>query len=87
MDTNVLVCKTWVNIKQGQNCLVAWDLLPYIGQLKWGLIFTNFVACVKFIHTLFWINSRIFDLVKITQYNMVCFEKSILACTWCSFYQ
>ena len=51
----------------------------YIGQLKWGLIFTNFVACVKFIHTLFWITSRIFDLVKITQYNMVCFEKSIFS--------
>ena len=46
---------------------------------SWGLIFANFVICVKFIHknqiiymvhTLFWINSQIFDLVKITQYTV-----------------
>ena len=43
------------------------------------VIFANFMVCVKFIHknqiimfhTLFWINLRIFDLMKITQYNMV----------------
>ena len=51
----------------------------YSGKFLQSIIFVNFVACVKFIyknqimymvHTLFWINSRIFYPVKISHYTV-----------------